>query len=171
MNGWINFIGYQLAWFVVVKSAGEGWPWLGVLAAAAFIASQLALSRRRVLDLRLMAVALVLGLVIDGGLALSGWVQYAHARLTVPPGGAPVWILVLWMAFSLTLPRSLGWLQGRPMLGMLLGAAGGPLAYVGASRGWGAVEFPLPSYRGFMGLALGWGAAIPTLLNVMRRAK
>jgi hypothetical protein len=171
MSVWMNFIGYQLAWFVVVRTAGQGQSWIGIVAAGAFIALQLAFSTRRLLDLRLMAVALVLGLVIEGGLALSGWVQYAPALVTIPPGGAPLWILALWMAFSLTMTRSLGWLRGRPVLGMLLGAIGGPLAYLGASRGWDAVEFPEPTYRGITGLAVGWGAAIPTMLTVIRRAK
>jgi hypothetical protein len=170
-NTWTNFIGYQLAWFVVVRTAGQGQAWIGILAAGVFIVLQLAVSSRRLLDSKLMATALVLGLAIDGGLGLTGWVQYAPGVVTVPPGGAPLWILSLWMAFSLTLTRSLGWLRGRPVLGMLLGAVGGPLAYLSASRGWDAVEFPAPAYRGVAGLAVGWGVAIPALLTVIERAR
>jgi hypothetical protein len=170
MNAFANFIGYQLVWFAVVATAGGSRPWLGLAAAAAFLAVQMALSERRALDLRLLALALVLGLTIDGTLSGLGWLRYAGAAPALPPGGAPLWILALWTSFSLTLPRSLAWLSGHPLWAALFGAIGGPIAYWSAARGFHAVRFVPPSYRAIATLAAGWSAAMTLLFYTVRRS-
>ena len=166
---WANFIGYQLAWVIVVSAAGHGSAGIALLPEAAFIAWQLVASDRRKADVQLMLAALVCGVLIDGSLSLLGWLRYAAGAPAVPFGGAPLWILGLWMCFSLTMPRSLAWLQGRPALSILLGAIGAPLAYWSAARGWTAVQFPAPALKGVAGLAVGWAAAVPLLLHLSRR--
>src|SRR5271168_1295168 len=105
-------------------------------AAALFAAAQLALSRRRFADARLMAAAVSFGVLIDGTLGFCGWLRYASPEPAFPPHGAPLWILCLWAAFALTLMRSLAWLMRRPWLAVLAGALGGPLAYASAARGF-----------------------------------
>jgi hypothetical protein len=169
MSNWLNFIGYQTVWFALVAGAARGhivWP---LVASLAFISWHIVVSTRRALDWRLMGAALGAGLVIDGGLALSGWVRYASASPALPPGGAPVWILALWISFALTLTRSLGWLMRRPAAAIALGAVGGPLAYLGAARGWQAADLA-PLGRSVSGLALGWAAAMALFSYMARRA-
>jgi hypothetical protein len=168
MNAWLNFIGYQLVWFAMVGSAVTR-PWLGFAAAGGFIALQVAISERRALDVRLAILALVLGVSIDGTLSELGWLRYATPTPALPAGGAPLWILALWASFSLTLTRSLAWLSGHPVWGALFGAIGGPIAYWSAARGFHAVRFVPPSYRGVAGLAAGWAAAMTVLFYMARR--
>jgi hypothetical protein len=166
---WANFIGYQLVWFVIVIYASRGRPGVGLIAALAFMIWQLAASKARVLDLRLMAAALALGVAIDGSLALVGWVAYASPAPALPPGGAPLWIIALWVSFSLTLTRSLAWVMRRPWLGVLFGALGAPLAYSSAARGWSALTFAPPTFRSVAALSAGWAAAMPILSYITRR--
>jgi hypothetical protein len=164
-----NFIGYQLVWFAVVGTTGGSRSWLGFAAAAAFIALQMALSDRRALDVRLLILAFVLGLSIDGTLSALGWIRYSGPAPALPPGGAPLWILALWTSFSLTLTRSLAWLSGHPQWAAVFGAIGGPIAYWSAARGFHAVRFAPPSYRGMVALAAGWSAAMTLLFYTVRR--
>ncbi len=170
MSSVINFVAYQAVWFAIVASAGHGRAVLGIAAAALFAAAQLVLSRRRLADLYLMATAVGCGLLVDGTLALGGWLRYASPDPAFPPHGAPLWILCLWAAFALTLTRSLAWLMHRPWLGVLLGALGGPLAYASAARGFAAVEAVPPAARAYAGIALGWGMAMAVLGLVARRS-
>ena len=169
MIAWINFLAYQAVWFAVVISAARGHAALGLAAAGSFIAVQLAVSAWRALDARLLGAALVAGVAIDGGLASLGWLRYAAASPALPPHGAPLWILALWLSFALTLTRSLAWLMRRPELGVLLGAVGAPLAYGSAAHGWHAIEFAPPATRGAAALALGWGAAMALFAVLVRR--
>lgn len=167
MKGFANFAGYQLVWFCAVIAAGRGLAWPGVLAAAVFVLWQLALSEHRGADARLLAVALPAGALIDGALAASGAATYAAPWPS--SAFAPVWILGLWCAFAMTLTHTLRFLHGRVALAALFGAIGGPLAYLGAARGWNAVEFVPSRWPALAWLALGWGVAMPVLAQLAQR--
>ncbi|MFC3714563.1 DUF2878 domain-containing protein [Luteimonas soli] len=166
MRFWANLVGYQLVWFAVVIAAAQQRPWLAVAAALAFTGAQWRASRERASDARLVVCAVALGIVFDGALAGSGWLRYASA---LPAVLAPVWILALWAAFAMTLNHSLALLQRRTWLATALGAIGGPLAYLGAARGFDAVEFVAPGWRAVAALALGWGIAMPLLAWLAQR--
>jgi len=60
-------------------------------------------------------------------------------------------------------------LLGRPLVGLLLGAIGGPLAYLGAARGWGAIAFAEPRWMAIVALVAGWAIAIPLLTMLASR--
>lgn len=169
MRFWGNLLGYQAVWFCAVIAAAHGLLWPGLLSMALFAFWQLYLSHHPGIELRLMAVALVCGLLIDGGLAWFGLANYALPELAAPPGGAPLWILALWLSFALTLTQSLRYLQKYLWLAALFGAIGGPLAYLGAARVWAVVQFPVPQWHALLGLALGWGLAMPLLAGLARR--
>jgi hypothetical protein len=156
---WLNFVAYQLVWFVAVIGAGRGLFWPGVIAALLFAAWELRSALDRSRRLQLLAVALVVGTAVDGALVASGWLRYA-ADSPVLPGGAPLWIVTLWGAFSLTLTRSLAWLLKHPLLAALLGGIGAPFAYLGAGRGWDAVRFTEPIWQALSLLGIGWAMAM-----------
>lgn len=164
---WLNAIGYQIVWFCAVIGAGSGRWWPALAASMVFVAWQWAVSRQRMVDLRLLAAALGCGLLIDGGMAASGLAGYAAAWPV--DGFAPAWILAVWAAFAMTLNQSMRWMQPRLWIAGLLGAVGGPLAYLGAARGWGAVEFAAPHWQALLGLAVAWALAMPLLAGLGRR--
>jgi hypothetical protein len=121
---------------------------------------------KRQTDLRLVGVALACGIAIDGGLAATGLAHYAAAW---PSGAfAPAWILAVWAAFAMTLTQSMRWMQPRPWAAALLGAIGGPLAYLGAARGWSAVAFAPPQWPALLALAVMWLLAMPVLAGLAR---
>lgn len=168
MRFWGNLLGYQAVWFCAVIGAADGLLWPGLLALALFAAWQLYLSQQRSVELRLMAVALVCGVLLDGALALSGLARYVLPEPALPPGGAPLWILALWFSFALVLTQSLRYLQKRLWLAALFGAVGGPLAYLGAAKAWQVVQFQAPAWRGVLLLAVGWTVAMPLLAGLAR---
>ncbi|PIV32922.1 MAG: DUF2878 domain-containing protein [Lysobacterales bacterium CG02_land_8_20_14_3_00_62_12] len=166
MNFWISLIGYQLVWFSAVIGASHGLIWPSLLLLALYAGWQLACSTARATDLKLMLAALVLGCLLDGGLIYFGLANYASAAPLAAP--APLWILALWATFALTFTQSLKYLQSRLWLALALGVVAGPMAYLGAARGWQVVSFAAPAWHGFLWLALGWGIATPLLAWLAR---
>ncbi len=166
MRFWANLVGYQLVWFAVVISAARGQPGWGISAALAFASTQWWFSPFRGADTRALAFALGCGLVLDGALAATGWLQYASPLISLP---APVWIVALWLAFAMTLNHSMNFLRGRPLLAALLGGIGGPLAYLGAARGFDAVVFVAPAWHAIALLAFGWAAVLGSLAVLTQR--
>lgn len=169
MRFWGNLLGYEAVWFCAVIAAAHGLLWPGLVSMVLFALWQIHLSQQPSVELRLMALALGCGLLLDGSLAMTGLAHYVLPDLALPPGGAPVWILVLWLSFALTLTQSLRYLQKYLWLAAFFGAIGGPLAYLGAARVWAVVQFDQPQWHAVLALALGWGLAMPLLAGLARR--
>lgn len=167
MSFWLSLVGYQAVWFAAVIGAGHGSAWPGVASMLVYAVMQLAFARNWRTDLGLMAAALVFGFLLDSALIRSGLANYVAGWATVAV--APAWILALWMTFALTFGQSLHYLQQRLWLAALLGLIGGPLAYLGAARGWQVVTFAEPAWRGLALLAIGWAIATPALAWLARR--
>ena len=159
----INVAGNQAVWFIAVVAASYGRAWPGVLAAAVFVGGHVLAATRPRVELKLVAAALACGLVVDGIAASQGWLRYA-APLSVGRALSPAWILALWASFAVTLNVAMRSVQRRLWLGALVGGIGAPLAYLAAERGWGAVHFADPAWKGVAWLALAWAMALPGLL-------
>jgi hypothetical protein len=132
-----------------------------------FVSVQWAVSEDRHTDLCLVASAIGCGLVIESLLAVSGWAR--HGAAWPSASLAPAWILALWSAFAMTVNHSLKVLKRHLLLASMVGAIGGPLAYLAASRVAGAITLDSPA-RAIILLAVGWALAMTVLVIVARRA-
>ena len=166
MTFWINLLGYQSVWFLLVRGAAQAHLALPLLAGAVFVCGQVLVSRHPSRDLHLLAAALLLGLVVDGVAASTRWLDYASPSPAWPSQGAPAWILMLWACFATTVNRSLSALRGRPWLAALVGGIGAPLAYLAAARGWDAVR--ISTWPGLPWIAACWALALPLLGAISR---
>lgn len=160
----LNFLGFQLVWFAAAWGAGEGFTWLGPLALLVFATLHLATSPVPARDLRMLAIALPLGLFVDSAFILAGWLDYASPGPL--DGLAPPWILAMWLGFALTLHHSMAFLEGRPQAAALLGLIGGPLAYWGAAQGFGAVDLLASPWLVYTALAVAWALALPLMYRL-----
>jgi len=164
MNLVLNAVLFQCVWFASVAGAGAGYWWAGLPVLALLAAWQLRVSHWPRADAALLASAVLLGFLIDSALALGGWLSYATP---LPFAGlAPAWIVVLWAGFALTVNHSLAFLKRNFALAVVFGALGGPLAYLGAARGFAAVQFEAPLLEALLVLALAWAVATPLLLRL-----
>jgi hypothetical protein len=164
-----NVIGFQLVWLASIGGAGAGMAWAGPVAATVFVIATLAVGGRRQDDLRMLAIALPLGLAMDSGFAASGWLVYAEPGPW--PALAPVWIVSLWAGFALTLNHSMAFLRARPVAAALFGLVGGPLAYWTAAGAFEAVAFGVPAAWALGALAVGWAAMLPLLFALGGRGR
>ncbi|MBC7541939.1 MAG: DUF2878 domain-containing protein [Candidatus Sericytochromatia bacterium] len=156
---WQSLVAYQLNWFICVWGAARGWGWLGPLTVSLAAIWQLALSRQRLAELRLMVGAAVLGTAVESGFQVAGFTVYPGVGLA----HWPFWMIALWVSFGATLAIGFRWLIQRPALGIVLGGLLGPPAYW-AGRACGAVLLPRPSGLTTVVIGLTWAVALPALL-------
>lgn len=162
-----NLVLFQILWLCTVAGAGKGYWWAGLPVLALFAAYQLKVSAHPRADAMLMLICAVVGLVADTLLIQMGLIRFAQP---FPSSAlAPVWIIVLWVGFSLTLNHSLAFLKGKMALAIVFGLLGGPLAYAVAGKVWGAAFFTAPDLYVYGALAIIWGAMTPLLLSLASR--
>jgi hypothetical protein len=163
----LNFAVFQAGWWACVLGAAHDRAAAGSLFAVLVIAAHVVLVARPLRELRLVAIALSIGVVWDSAMLMSGWLDFRSGFFV--PGMAPHWILALWALFAITLNHSLAWLRGRLPAAALLGAIAGPLAYWGGVQ-LGAVVFIEPLHA-LLALAAGWAIFTPLLVRLAQSGR
>jgi hypothetical protein len=160
----LNIVLMQLNWFACVLGAAHGLPWVGVASSLALATWHLARAGDVRVEARLMAAALVLGLLIDSALAAGGFVVFVSG--VVLPSLTTPWMLGLWLGFATTLNASLSWLLARPTLAILFGIVGAPVAYWCGAR-LGAIELG-PAIQSLIAIGIAWGVAMAVFALLAR---
>jgi hypothetical protein len=159
----INYGLFQCGWFICVVGAASGYPWPATVAGCILVLIHVALVRHRLREGILLLLSLMLGLAIDAYHIRTGVLSFPFGNLH--PDLPPPWILVLWLQFAMTLHYSLAWLEGRYLLGTVLGAISGALAYWAGVR-LGAAYFSDDLIRCLVQVGVSWSIAMIILLRI-----
>ena len=135
----VNFILFQISWFACVLGAAHNLLWPSVVVIFVFVAWQLSPQNRCPGDIRLVALCVAIGIVLDSVWIRLGIIKYEMAYPSQL--WAPIWIIFLWVSLALTINHSLAWVKRRLIVAALFGAIGSPLSYYAGSR-LGAAELP-----------------------------
>ncbi|MEO7385464.1 MAG: DUF2878 domain-containing protein [Gammaproteobacteria bacterium] len=157
----INFIGFQVVWFLSLFGAGTHRAWLGAIALAPFTAWHFRAVTNPRAEFALVGIACVVGFVVDTLFIQAHLLAYAEPLPFTAV--APYWILGMWVNFALTLNGSMRWLHGRYLLAAALGAIGGPVAYIAGVK-LGAARLLAGEMAVYAVLALVWAVAVPLLV-------
>ncbi len=153
-KGCCNFLSIDIGWLACILGASYGYPWLGLIVVPILFAIHITLIETRKLR-AVFTVALItmgIGFFADTLLIVLGTVE--PKRWIMPPPFIPLWDMMIWANFSLSLDVSLRYLQKKPFAAAILGAALAPGTYFAADR-LGALHFAEP-----IGLSLVWVGAV-----------
>jgi hypothetical protein len=158
MNPLLNIAIYQLIWFVAVVG-GNSLVWLAMV----LIILHFSLTPIPKTDLILVLLVLVIGILVDGILRLSGFFIFAEDQFPIP-----LWLACIWIGLATLFNHSLGWLKNRLWLSAALGAMAGPAAYIAGGR-LGAAEFSVSLPWSIAVLAVIWGLLVPGLVYLSKK--
>ncbi len=159
-----NIVSLNIGWFACVLGAAHNMPWLGLIVVPVLVFVHiLAIEKTSpLIVLKMGLICLVLGWIVDTVLILLR--VYEPTRWLLPHPSATIWLLMLWLNFSLSLNESLRWLQYRPVSAAILGMVFGPLAYLAGKR-LGALSIP-SLWTGLFWILLVWMVVIPLLSRI-----
>jgi hypothetical protein len=171
MKTLLNVVFFQVLWLCCVAGAGRGYAWIGLPVFAVFCIYHFWVSGYRKADALLLLACVVIGGACDTLLLQAGFLRFEQ---NLPLASlAPIWILLLWAGFALTLNHSMSFFKTRTIGATVFGILGGPLAYWVAKDVWKAVQFTAADWQVYAALAVIWGILTPTLLalgdRLMRR--
>ncbi len=141
--------------------AARNQPEVGILSAISLLLVHLSLASEVKRELRLIAAFGLLGAGLDTLHSCLGVLQFVSGRWMGCV--APLWIIVMWMQFATLFRYCLHWVLHRYILGALLGALGGPLAFWAGER-LGAISFMPQAWVSLAVLAINWAIALPLLM-------
>jgi hypothetical protein len=162
----VNYTLYQTGWFACILGAAWRHEAAGVATALVLTLAHVLLSRERGIELRLLALAVGTGWVVESTQIASG--TYRATSSVLPDGAAPAWLLALWAQFATTWRYSLSGILRRPARAALFGAIGGPLAFYAADR-LGALTLLSPVGDGLIRVSAMWAAALLLFSWLTRR--
>jgi len=152
---YINAICFQGIWFIAVLYQQDAINLLILLLVLHFIVSPTRLS-----DISTLFVITILGSCIDYFLSLSGVFIFSDSLFI------PIWLVLLWSHFSLTLNHGLSWLIRTPLyIQVLFGAVFGSLSYYAGAQ-WGAVILRPEFLFGLLPLMVIWGVSLPVYIKI-----
>ena len=157
----INFLLFQIGWFILILGAAWDKTFIAVLLGLVILAIHISMIDQKINELKLLLIAGVIGFLFDG------FIQYYQFIIYNSPGWSfpltPIWIIMLWMIFAITLNHSLVWLKNRISLSAIFGAIGGPLAYLAGEK-LGAII--ITQQLSLVLLSIGWSLITPFLISI-----
>tara|TARA_B100001146_G_C16069088_1_gene385569 strand:- start:321 stop:725 length:405 start_codon:yes stop_codon:yes gene_type:complete len=116
-----NLIANNLAWIGCVIGREQTIWLIGplVITYAAFLIST------GTINLSQIAIPAMIGISVDSVLTLSGIYQFENTSLILP-----LWLIILWIAFSTTLTSSLSILWRHKIMVIAIGGTGMPINYL-----------------------------------------
>ena len=161
-----SFVALQLGWFACVLGAARGRSWLGpaVVLATLVLHVRLQPARDRGRETLVLALASVVGFLVDTLLLRTGVIVLADAAVS------PSWLVALWPNFAAATAAggSLATLARRPLLGALLGAVAAPLAYDAGAR-LGAIGLDPDRLRSLIIIGVAWAGVLPVFFALRQR--
>ncbi|MFO7693590.1 MAG: DUF2878 domain-containing protein [Vicinamibacterales bacterium] len=167
----VSLAAFQVCWFACVGGAARGLPWLGPLAVAVYAAGHLRTvpsGRARTRQAGLLVLAGAAGYAADSVLVLSGVLTFPPQAVLGWPSTA--WMVALWVLQAAVLSGILSWLRGRHAVAAIVGAIGGPLAYLAGERMGAAVLGPSRA-AALAAIGVEWAFAMPLLVWMECRAR
>lgn len=160
MNRFLNALGFQMGWWSCVAGVGVGLEIPALVFCLALTTALVYFAPNPLLEIKLAAVACLLGVVLDTSLQSFSVISFYGWSLGPL---SPFWLWLLWIMFALTLNSSLSFLQRLPLI--VSAAAGflfGPLTYYAGAK-LGAASFD-NTLSHLAVLAVAWMVAMPGLV-------
>jgi len=165
----INTFEHQAIWWSSVLGAIFAIPYLGPIVVVPVIIFHLNYISDEDHELSLIVVVALLGTAMDTFYNIFGIVEY-RGTYQFAEWLAPMWITSMWVSFSTTINHSLKKVNSNKLIGVLLGAIFGPIAYLAGER-YGAIELIRPKSIALIILSISWGGIIPLLFVISNELK
>ena len=160
INNIINFCLFQVGWFVCILGAAWNYTYVAIIISIGILFLHLYLTDKNANDIKLSAIAATIGFSFDGIMQFNNMIIYNNPGVPYP--FTPIWIVILWILFAITLNHSLAWLKGRTALAMLFGLMGGPLVYLAGEK---LMAVTIANPNTLIVLAIGWAFITPLLIS------
>tara|TARA_B100000579_G_C22840048_1_gene860918 strand:+ start:189 stop:719 length:531 start_codon:yes stop_codon:yes gene_type:complete len=129
------FNGFSLYvyWWVSFWGASNNNFYVGPVLAITYFVFHFCIISNKKKELHYMLFCILFGLFLESLFYYTGFLDY-RGIVTQKYSIIPIWILILWAGYSLTVFHSFRWIYGRYYLSVILGGLFAPLIYLSGGR-------------------------------------
>ena len=164
MTKLINFIVFQLIWFLSIYGAVAEIELITITLCLIFLAVNLFISQNLRADLVLIIQGVLLGFFVDTLLIHLGIISFKSQYWSLV---SPFWMWVIWAGLMSTIHSSMSWLKLRWAMAAVLGAIFAPLSYWAGVR-MGAGSFN-DLYIALAAISVIWLFITPLMMRMAAR--
>ena len=126
MRIFLILLGFQITWLACVFGEYFNYPWVGVLIGILYLIFFYINTSDKKFTLKTILIFAIPGYIFDSFIQANG-IYKIESDLVF--GYLPVWMLILWPAFTTLFVDVLSFLRNKPILSIFLGATLGPGSY------------------------------------------
>ena len=156
-----NGVTFYIYWWVSLWGASVGKFCIGPLLAVSYFILHFILITNRKKELKYMLFCILTGIIFESILLYSGFVTY-KGIFNNTYNIVPIWPIVLWAGYSLTVFHSFKYIKGNYFISFILGAFFAPLIHISGNT-LGAITFNYNFYRSYLILMAMWSICFPLL--------
>ncbi|MDD9890644.1 MAG: DUF2878 domain-containing protein [Gammaproteobacteria bacterium] len=154
----VNLIVFNLMWIGLVLGR-ESFLFITVPVVIGYVTFLITSGRIKAYQLLVPAG---IGISVDSLLTIFGIFSFANSNFLIP-----LWLIMLWLAFSTTLTHSLSFLSKHWFIAAIAGGVAFPFNYAVGER-LGAVTFDAPFILTMLVIGIVWLFLLPVLYFVIR---
>tara|TARA_B100000029_G_C17432885_1_gene908551 strand:- start:86 stop:604 length:519 start_codon:yes stop_codon:yes gene_type:complete len=159
-----NIISFYIYWWVSIWAASEEKYFIGPLLAVISFIIHFVVIEEKMKELYLLLVCFIIGILLENSFINFGIIEYKGILFEFY-GISPLWVLLLWIGFGLTLFHSSIFILGKFKLSFLLGFIFGPIIYFSAHK-FGSLTLKLSYLHSYLILGISMGLIV-LLINII----
>jgi len=159
-----NLVTFYIYWWVSIWGASEEKYFIGPSLAIIYFIIHFIFIDNKIKELYLLIFCFTLSIIFENSLINFGFIEY-KGILFNNYGITPLWVLLLWSGFSLTLFHSSIFILGKLIFSFIIGGLFIPLIYLSAHQ-FGALSLKLPFLESYIILSISMGFLI-LLINII----
>lgn len=153
LPAWVDLVLFKVTWVCLVVFQSQA-----VFPVIAVIALKLLTWPNIIRALPVVVLTFVSGLLMDSALMVSGVFVFTSDYL-------PIWLILLWLSFALTLPRGFSFIsRWHPLAQSAIGIVAGCLGYF-AGYLLGAVSYGLSITLTMLVIGVLWAGFVPLMIQ------
>ena len=128
-----NIVTFYIYWYLCILGPSRDIYYLGPIFGLLYFIFHFIYVKNKMDDLKIFIMCGVLGFFFESALYYSGLINY-RGILVDKFNIVPLWTMILWLGFGLTLLHSFKWILGKYTLSSILLGAIIPLVYLSAHK-------------------------------------
>ena len=159
-----NIVSFYVYWYLCILGPSRDSYYIGPIVALIYFSLHFIYVKNKLNNFKIFMMCGVLGIFFESVLYYSGFIHY-RGILVDKFNIIPLWVVILWLGFGLTLLHSFRWILGKYTTSLILGGTITPLFYLSAHK-INSIVLNYNLFHSYVILAILW-AIIFLFINIM----